>query len=117
RHVRSAAASGAADHVGEAVAVHVAGRDADAAGEVQVVGEEVVEDGTVLATEDGDVGPAAGVGADDDVGVAVAVDVAGGHVGAAGASAPVAKAWACGGGFATDTATAAELAAKLPLPP
>src|SRR5207248_5459152 len=72
------------DDVGVAVAVHVAGRDADAAGEMDVAGHEVHQHRVVFAAEGDDVGAAALVGADDDVGEAVAVEVAGRHVLAAG---------------------------------
>src|SRR5205085_9261131 len=84
--VRAAAGAGAADDVGEAVAVHVGRGHADAAGEVHVVGEEAGQAGlgVVLAGKDGDVGPAAGVGAADDVREAVVVRVAGRQRHAAG---------------------------------
>src|SRR5207248_10583474 len=71
--VGPAAGPGPADDVRDAVAVGVAGRDADAAGEAHVVGEEVVQHRVVLAAVDGDVGAAAGVRDDNDVGKAVAV--------------------------------------------
>src|SRR5262249_13249022 len=76
----AAAALGQADdEVGVAVAVDVPGRDVDAAGVVQRPGRETVEQGQVGAAEDLDVGAAAGPGAGDDVGDAVAVDVADRH--------------------------------------
>src|SRR5581483_9507879 len=77
-HVRPAAGSGAGDNVGDAAGSDIAGRDADAAGELRMEGEEVGEHGAVLAAEYDDVGSAAGVGAGDDVGTAVAVHIAGG---------------------------------------
>src|SRR5438132_1086763 len=84
--VRATAGTGDGEYVGLAVAVDVPGADADAAGEAHVVGEEAREPrlGVVLPGIDADVGSAAGVGADDDVGEAVAVDVAGRHEAAAG---------------------------------
>src|SRR5207247_657882 len=48
------------------------------AGETHVIGEEVKEWRVVRAAEDDDVRSAPRVGADDDVGEAVAIDVAGG---------------------------------------
>src|SRR5262249_61086199 len=69
---------------GAAAAVDAAGRDVDAAGEAGVVGEETLQQRAVLAAEDLDVRRDARPGAGDDVGGAVAVDVAGGHEHAAG---------------------------------
>src|SRR5207248_324035 len=83
-HVRPAARARHRDHVGPAVAVAVNGCDPHAAGEVNVVGEVAEQDRAVQAVEGGDVRPAAGVGADDDVRGAVAVHVAGRYVGTAG---------------------------------
>src|SRR5947209_3903066 len=74
----------AGEDVAEAVAVDVATRDADAAGEADVVGHEVVHHRAVFAAESDDVRPAALVGPDDDVGETVAVEVGGGQVLAAG---------------------------------
>ena len=82
--VRAAAGPGPGDDVGIAVAVDVAGGHAHAAGESGGIGEEVVDDVIVGAAEDLDVRPAAGAGPGNDVGLAVAVDVADGHVDAAG---------------------------------
>src|SRR5438552_6065818 len=48
RHFRTAAWAGAADELGPAGAVHVAGCDAHPAGELRVEREEVEEDGAVL---------------------------------------------------------------------
>src|SRR5436190_759210 len=83
-HVGTAAGTGAADNIGKAVAIRVARGHADAAGEVDVVGEEAHEPAAVLAAEHGHVRSAASVGAAADVGEAVAIDVAGGHIDAAG---------------------------------
>src|SRR5207249_2577150 len=74
----------AADNVGEAVAVHVAGSDVDAAGEGHVVGEKLPEKGAVTAVVDMNIRPAAGTRPGDDVRHAIAVDVADGHTDAAG---------------------------------
>src|SRR5947209_5127547 len=52
RDVRSAAAVGAANDVGEAVAVHIAGRDVGAAREVAIVGVEIEELRPILAAVD-----------------------------------------------------------------
>ena len=84
--VGAAAGAGAGDDVGAAVAVDVAGGDADAAGEAGGVGEEARRSARCRlgAAEDLDMRPAAGAGAGDDVGEAVAVDVAGGDEDAAG---------------------------------
>src|SRR5207249_11952966 len=61
------------DDVGKTVPGHVAGSHADAAREVLVEGEEGTQGPAVLAAEDADARAAAGVGADDDVSVTVAV--------------------------------------------
>src|SRR5262249_17030963 len=82
-YVRPAAGRGGGDVVSLAVAVHVAGRHLDAAAEGGVVGVEALENGAVLAAERLDVRPAAGAGAGDQVGEAVAVDVADGDEDAA----------------------------------
>src|SRR5262249_35180680 len=81
----------AGDDVRDPVPVHVAGGDPHAAGEIRVVREEarnrVGRPGqrqVRSAPDHGDVGSAAGVGADDHVGVAVAVHVSGRDVAAAG---------------------------------
>src|SRR5262249_48282860 len=58
--------------------------DTDAAREARVEGREAPQQGAVEAAEDLHVRPAARAGARDDIGVAVAVDVAGGHVDAPG---------------------------------
>jgi hypothetical protein len=83
-HVRPAAEAGPGDHIRFAVVVHVAGRHLDAAGEGGVVGEEAQQGGTVAAADDLDVRAAGRPGAGDEVGEAVAVDVAGRDEGAAG---------------------------------
>src|SRR5205085_1518291 len=74
----------AADDVREAVAVHVAGRDEDAAGEVLAEGEEAADQLPGLAVVDVDVRPAARPRRGDDVGHAVAVHVADRDADAAG---------------------------------
>src|SRR5438105_1051103 len=78
-HVRAAAGAGPGDDLGLAVAVHVAGRHAHAAGEVGAVGEEVGERLAVGAVEDLDLREAPRPGADHQVILAVAVDVTGRH--------------------------------------
>src|SRR6267378_2534180 len=83
RDVRPAAGPGPGDDVGPAVTVDVAGGHPHAAGEAHVVWEKAEQWGAVLAGEGEDVGAAAGVGADDDVGKAVTVDVARRHEAAA----------------------------------
>src|SRR5205807_2416249 len=82
--VRPAASPGPGDDVRLAVAIDVASGDVDPAGEARVVGEEAHEERTVGAAEDLDVRASPGPGAGDDVGDAVAVDVADGHPHAAG---------------------------------
>src|SRR5439155_10781348 len=81
--LRAAAGAGRGDDVGETVAVHIPGRDADAAPERRIVSEEAEQRLAGDAVEDLDVRPAALVGGGDDVRMAVAVDVAGGHEDAA----------------------------------
>src|SRR5262249_13163776 len=84
--VRAAARTGSRAGVGLAVVdaadVDLADRDVDAAGEVGVVGEELVEELAVLA-EHSDVRSPARAGAGDDVVGALAVEVAGGDMDAA----------------------------------
>src|SRR5205814_5540814 len=70
--VRSAARPRGRQDIGEAVAVDVAGRHADAAGVVDVVGHEVEQHVVAVAVKGHDVRTAAGVGAGD-------VDVRGVH--------------------------------------
>src|SRR5581483_11439550 len=79
--VGSAADAGAANNIGEAVAIDVGAGDANAARKVHVVGKEAVQAGVgvVCAGVNADVRSAAGIGAHDDVGEAVAIDVAGRH--------------------------------------
>src|SRR5262249_348183 len=67
----------------DAVAVEVAGGDVDAAGVADAVGPEAPQQGAVLAAEHLD-HRRAGRLADDEIGEAVAVEVAGGHADAAG---------------------------------
>src|SRR5262245_44600854 len=91
-HVRAAAGAGPGDDVGDPVPVHVAGRDEDAAGEGGRVGEEAVHEAgktharerVARAVEDANVGPAAGPGAGDDLGVPVPVEVGRRHPDTAG---------------------------------
>src|SRR5207253_3243377 len=83
-HDRGGAEAGAGDDLSLLVAVGVAGRDVDAAGEGRVVGVEAGEDVQVVPAEDLDVRPTAAAGAGDDIGVAVAVHVAAGHEHASG---------------------------------
>src|SRR5439155_1198659 len=64
--VGSGARTGAADQVRVTVGVHVAGGDADAAGEIRVVGIEVEEHIVVVGVEDQHVRSAAGIGARHD---------------------------------------------------
>src|SRR5439155_1717624 len=85
--VRAAAGAGAEDELGLAVEVEVVGRDANAASEAGVEGEEAPQQGGVGdlavgleltqlgAIDELDVRAAAGAGADDDVGPPVVVDV------------------------------------------
>src|SRR5438876_957487 len=63
-----------------------AGSDVETAGEARVVGEETLEHLrlAILELVDGDVGSAAAAGPGDDLGLAVAVGVAGAHADAAG---------------------------------
>ena len=82
--LRAATGAGTDDDVGLAVAVHVAGRQEQATGEGRREGIEGGQQAEALAVEDGDLGAAAGSGGGDDVGEAVAVDVAGGDADAAG---------------------------------
>src|SRR5207253_8948203 len=81
-HVGRAALALADDDVGPAVAVDVAGRHVDAVGEV-AKGGEVLQQRAVRAAESEHVGAAAHAGTGDDVGPAVAVDVAAAHADAA----------------------------------
>ena len=82
---RPAAEAGRDDEVAVAVAVHVADGWSGAAAEVRVVDAEEVGDlGEAVAVEDADARAAALVGRDDEVGLAVAVDVAGRDVDATG---------------------------------
>src|SRR5205823_3238975 len=74
--VRATARAGAGNDVGLAVAVHVAGGHGHAAAKQRVVGEERMDHGSRQAVEDLDVGAARGARAGDEVGEAVAVDVA-----------------------------------------
>src|SRR5262249_21226860 len=85
---------GPSDDVGLAVAVDVARRNADTAAERLWKGEEVEQDGIGGAAESldlrqgthvqaGDDVWEAGVGTNDDIGLAVAIDVAGSHEDAA----------------------------------
>src|SRR5262249_16077918 len=78
-------ATGAGAHydLGLAVAAPESGRNEDATGKASVEGEEPVDEFAVEAAVNFDVGSAARSGADDDVGLAVAVHVSGGHVNAA----------------------------------
>src|SRR5439155_1207463 len=76
-HVRATAGARDRHDIGAAVAVAIYGRHADAAREAGIVGEEVGEHGVVAAAEGDDIGTAAGIGADNDVRGAIAVDVAG----------------------------------------
>src|SRR5204862_13079 len=69
--VRPAAGADAGDDVGEAVAVHVAGRHVHAASEVRGVGHELADQVAGPAVEDLDVRAAAGAGRGDEVVVAV----------------------------------------------
>src|SRR5438128_4047727 len=83
-NIRSAAGARTGNDLRLAIAVHVSSGDIDACGEIWIVGKEARQERAIGATEDGDIGAAAGPGATDDVGVAVAVDVAGCHAHAAG---------------------------------
>src|SRR5262249_51835146 len=83
-HFRPAALVGRGDDVRAAVPVDVGGRHERAAGEGCRQGEEVANQLKRLALEDADLRAAAGAGGADDVGHAVAVDVAHGHARAAG---------------------------------
>src|SRR5205823_3748322 len=83
-HMRPAASPGAGDDVRLAVAVDVTRGHEHTTGEVRAVSEEVGNDGEAAAIEDLDLGPTTGTGGGDDVGSAVAVDVADGHADAAG---------------------------------
>src|SRR5262249_42757717 len=65
------------------VSIQVSCVNSNAVVEVCAKREEALEQGPVLAAEDFHVGSAAGACPGDDVGEAVAVDVAGGHVDAA----------------------------------
>ncbi len=86
--MRTAAGTGGRDDIGPAVAVVVGRADADAAAEAAAVGEEVRQQvGRIRAAEDPHVRAAAGAGAGDDVGPAIAVEVARRHVDAAGEAA------------------------------
>src|SRR5438128_5605276 len=71
-NVRSAAGAGAGNDLGFAVAVHVSSGDIDACGEIRIVGEEARQHRAISATENRNIGAAAGTGAADDVGVAIA---------------------------------------------
>jgi hypothetical protein len=74
---------GGGDDLGPLPGRRVGAGDADAARGRGVVSGEAAQERSVLAAEDLDLGAAAGVGAGDDVGSAVAVNVAGRHEGAA----------------------------------
>src|SRR5207244_230224 len=81
--IGTAAGAGARDDVGLAVAVEVRGRHVDPGSKTGIVSKEAGEPAAVFAAENADVGTAAGAGAADDVGEAIAVGVAGGHANAA----------------------------------
>src|SRR5262249_48290846 len=66
-----------------AIAIHVAGRDANAAGETPVISEEAGKQCAGAPAEGLDMGPAAGIRASDDVGEPVAVHIASRHEDAA----------------------------------
>src|SRR5262249_55724389 len=78
-----AALAGGDDDFVLAVAIDVAGGDVDAASKEGVKGEELGEDSLGAGVEHLDVRAAQLAGARDDVGLAVAVDVAGRHADAA----------------------------------
>src|SRR5262249_37886761 len=84
--VRAAAVTRSGDDVGRAVPVHVADRDADATAEVRVVCEERHEQPAAVTAKHLDVRAATLAGPGDDVGTAVAMEVAGGYVPAAAES-------------------------------
>src|SRR5207244_7711043 len=69
--------------VAETIAVHVADGGVEPGPRAGVEGEEAGDDLEIDAAENDDLRPAAGAGAGDEVGRAVAVEVAGGHVDAA----------------------------------
>src|SRR5437016_2762531 len=74
----AAASAGTGDDIREAIAVDVAGRHINAAVETCIEGHEFAQQFSVGSIKDSDVRTAAGSRAGDDVGCAVAVDVAGG---------------------------------------
>jgi hypothetical protein len=82
--VRAAARPRAGDDVGVPIAVDVRRGDVDAAGKRGIVGEEAGDLVTVHAAPDAHVRAATGPGPGDDVGAAVAIDVRGRDVDAAG---------------------------------
>ncbi len=82
--LRSTAGIGPHDDIGVAVAIDVAGRHPDTAGQLGGQGLKVHDALEGLAVEDGDFGPTAGAGAADDVGRAVTVDVGDGDADTAG---------------------------------
>src|SRR5439155_15777941 len=92
RDLRRAAGAGAEDDRVGAVAVQVAEGHEGAAAQGRVEGEEIVEGVLVAALQEGGAVPAgdaraaAVAGGDDDVELAVAVDVTGGGAGAAAES-------------------------------
>ena len=79
--MRSASGIGPGDDVGMAVVIEIAGGHEDTAAEAGVIGEEAADGAGKLlagqAVEHTDVRPAARTGSRDDVGRAVAVDIAG----------------------------------------
>src|SRR4051794_37463895 len=83
-HVRPVARPGPGDDLGHAIAPQIRGRYVDATLETRVVGEEAVApqlgEPAIEEVEDTHVWTAAGTGARHDVGDAITVDIADGHV-------------------------------------
>src|SRR4051794_15380197 len=72
------------DQVVVAIGVEIAGSDVDAAIECRIVGEKAAQFGfLVLAAEHADVWPATWTGRENEVGIAVGIDIAGADVDAA----------------------------------
>src|SRR5690606_40549646 len=80
---RPAAGAGTSDDLIETVAVDNDRSHTDAAAKIGVVGKQPPQLNTVGAAECAKMGPTAGIGASDDVVMAVAVQVARGHEDAA----------------------------------
>src|SRR6266702_390773 len=79
-HVRSAAWTGGGNDIGEPISVNVAGGHSHAAREKRRVGKETTKRVTCGAVEHTHYWQSTAISADDDVGLTVAIDVAGSYI-------------------------------------